>query len=100
MLPLMDVTYRITTDANGAWNLPYSVNYTKNIIVSINWTGNDTYTVFVNTNNFNVGKINVLLTWILKKIRIVFFDVVVKIIDKFGNSVSNHVINIDLNVNT
>ncbi|MCC7561962.1 MAG: hypothetical protein KO253_03930 [Methanobrevibacter arboriphilus] len=48
--------YIVTISDTGVWDLSYVTNRTGNIIVQINYNGNDNYTKFTNSSSFNVLK--------------------------------------------
>ncbi|MDR2967583.1 MAG: hypothetical protein LBU74_06510 [Methanobacteriaceae archaeon] len=47
-------TYTVTTDGNGNWILSYTPTQAGNIIVSVQWDGNDSYFGFINSTSFDV----------------------------------------------
>ncbi|WP_054834862.1 hypothetical protein [Methanobrevibacter arboriphilus] len=64
--PLVNIPIAVTVDGNlysdvtinstGGWNLTYLTNRTGNITVTVNYSGNDNYTSFNNSTNFEVLK--------------------------------------------
>ena len=50
--------YTNETDINGFWSLAIVLSASGNVIVSVNWTGNETHNGFRNSTNFNVEKLN------------------------------------------
>ncbi len=52
------VSYNVTTDGSGAWNLNYIPTANGNLNVAVSWVGNSTHTSFTNSTVFNVIKSN------------------------------------------
>ena len=50
--------YKVNIGSTGAWNLTYVTNRTGNILVVVSYSGNENYTGFNNSTNFNVAKFN------------------------------------------